>query len=175
MLAAAQTTVLLAEGRPLEAIEVARPVLDHDSGIRREAYRVALPAAVEAALELGRPDEAEAMLAKVVGRGPGDAPPFLRAQLARFRARVRWARGDRGRDVETDLRSALTQLDDLGYPYWAALARYDLAVVLADAGEVGAAEREAAGVLEVASSLGAAPLLDKAKSLRDRLAATVTA
>jgi hypothetical protein len=115
------------------------------------------------------------MLAKVVGRGPGDAPPFLRAQLARFRARVRWARGDRGRDVETDLRSALTQLDDLGYPYWAALARYDLAVVLADAGEVGAAEREAAGVLEVASSLGAAPLLDKAKSLRDRLAATVTA
>jgi hypothetical protein len=88
---------------------------------------------------------------------------------------VRWARGDRGRDVETDLRSALTQLDDLGYPYWAALARYDLAVVLADAGEVGAAEREAAGVLEVASSLGAAPLLDTATSLRDRLAATVTA
>ena len=144
---------------------MARPVLDHDSGIRREAYRVALPAAVEAAVQLGRLDEAEAMLDKIVGRGPGDAPPFLRAQLARFRRRVRWTRGERGREVESDLRSAVAQLDDLGYPYWAALARYDLAVVLADAGEVGCCGREAAKVVEVATSLGAAPLLDRAQAL----------
>ena len=175
ILGAAHATVLHALGRPQEAIDAARPVLDYDAGIRREAYRVALPAAVEAALELGQVDEAELMLSRILGRGPGDAPPFLRAQLTRFRARVRWARGDHGRDVESDLRSVVAQLEDLGYPYWAALARYDLAVVLADAGEDGAADREAAKVLEIASSLGAAPLLGKAQSLRDRLPATVTA
>ena len=175
ILAAAEATVLLAQGRPQEAIEVARPVLDHDSGIRRESYRVALPAAVEAALELGQLDAAEAMLARIVGRGPGDAPPFLRAQLARFGARVRWARGDRGREVESDLRSAVSQLDDLGYPYWAALARHDLATVLADAGEPGAAGRELAAVVDAATSLGSDPLLRRAESLLDRLPSAVRA
>ena len=114
MLGAANATVLHALGRQQEAIDAARPVLDYDGGIRREAYRVALPAAVEAALELGQVDEAELMLGRILGRGPGDAPPFLRAQLTRFRARVRWARGDHGRDIESDLRSAVAQLDDLG-------------------------------------------------------------
>jgi hypothetical protein len=175
ILAAAEATVLLAMGRPREAIDAARPVLDHDAGIRREAYRVALPAAVEAALEDGQVDLAEDFLSKVVGRGPGDAPPFLRAQLARFRGRLRWARGERGREVESDLRAAVAQLDDLGYPYWAALARYDLAVVLADAGEVGAAARDVATVLEAATALGANPLRDRAQALRDRLPTAVTA
>ena len=150
-------------------------MLDYDAGLRRESFRVALPAAVEAALQTGDVDAAEKMLTLVRGRGPGDAPPFLRAQLARFGARVRWTRGDRGREIESDLRSAVGQLDDLGYPYWAALARYDLAVVLTDASEVSAAGREATKVIEVATSLGAAPLLDRAQSLHDRLPSAVTA
>jgi tetratricopeptide (TPR) repeat protein len=175
ILGAAHATVLLAQGRLQEAIDAARPLLDYDTGIRREAYRVVLPAAVEAALQLGRPDEAETMLAKVVGRGPGDAPPFLRAQLARFQARIRWARGDRGREVETELRTAVAQLDDLDYPYWAALARYDLAVVLADGGDHMGARAALDQVVTVADGLGAGPLRDRANALQDRLATTVTA
>ena len=175
IVSAALATVLLAQGRPDEAIDEVRAILSQDAGIRRESFRVALPVAVEAALQLGQVDTAAELLTRVVGRGPGDAPPFLRAQLARFQARIRWARGAGGREVESDLRSAISQLDDLGYPYWAALARHDLAVVLADTGEVAAAAREVAKVLEVAAALGAAPLLDQAQSLRDRLPSAVTA
>jgi predicted ATPase len=175
ILAAAEATVLLAQGRHQEAIDAAGPVLAGSAGIRREAYRVALPAAVEAALALGQVAEAEAMLARVAGRGPGDAPPFLRAQLARFAARARWARGDRDREIETDLRSAVGQLDHLGYSYWGALARLDLAAVLAAAGDTAAAHREVSAVVETAATLGAAPLLGTAQHLRDQLPAAVSA
>jgi hypothetical protein len=115
------------------------------------------------------------VLTRVVGRGPGDAPPFLRAQLARFQARIRWARGDRDREVESDLRSAISQLDDLGYPYWAALARYDLATWLADVDRGDAARPVLEQVVDVATTLGAAPLRDRAAGLLSHLSATVTA
>ena len=175
MIKAATATIRVLEGRFRDALEEALPVIDNDAGLRREACRVALPAALEAALQEGDLDAVDRMLDKVDGRGPGDAPPFLRAQLARFRARARWARGDRGRETEADLRSAVSQLDELGYPYWSALARYDLATVLADAGEVGGAAREAAKVVEAATALGAVPLAGQAQVLGDRLPSAVTA
>jgi hypothetical protein len=162
ILAAARATVLLAEGRDEEGLAAARIVMDNDAGIRREAFRVAMPAAAEAALRLGRLDDADAILEQVAGRGPGDAPPFLRAQAARYRARVRQARGDLSDTVLADLRSAVSTLDDLGYPYWAALARLDLATALADAGAVDEGQAAARDVAEAAEGLGAVPLRDRA-------------
>jgi class 3 adenylate cyclase len=175
ILAAARATVLLAQARDEEALAAAQLVMDSDAGIRREAYRVAMPAAAEAALRLGRLDAADAILDQVAGRGPGDAPPFLRAQAARYRGRVRQARGDLGDAVLADLHSAVSTLDELGYPYWAALARLDLAAALAGAGAVDEARAAAHDVVEAAERLGAAPLRDRAVAFLDAASSAVPA
>ncbi len=58
-------------------------------------------------------------------------PPYLRAQLARFRA-LREALAGRDETVEADLRSAVSVLTALGYPYWVARAQQDLGRWLTD-------------------------------------------
>jgi tetratricopeptide (TPR) repeat protein len=127
-------------------------------GLLMDAVRWGWPVAVDAALRLGRLDEAASLLELIAGRPPGHVPPFLRAQLDRFRARLAAARGERD-GVEEDLRAAVAVLDDLGYPYWRALAQADLADWLGAGGR----EAEAAPLLDQAVStlagLGARPAL----------------
>jgi class 3 adenylate cyclase/tetratricopeptide (TPR) repeat protein len=127
-------------------------------GLLMDAARWGWPVAVDAALRLGRVDDAASLLELVSERPPGHVPPFLQAELSRFRARLAAARGERD-GVEEGLRAAVAALDRLAYPYWRALAQADLAQWLGTEGR----EEEAAALLDEAVSvlvgLGARPAL----------------
>ncbi len=56
--------------------------------------KVAFGIALDSALRLGRYDEVEELLARIDSIPPGRRPPSLRAQSARFRARLAAARGE---------------------------------------------------------------------------------
>ena len=126
-------------------------------GLPSDAVRWAWPVAVDAALRLGRTDDAERLLDLVRVRSPGHVPPFIRAQLSRFRARLAALRGGDG--IEERLRAAVVELDRLGYPYWRALAQAELGDRLREEGR----EPEAVALLEEAAEtlarLGARPAL----------------
>jgi tetratricopeptide (TPR) repeat protein len=113
-----------------------------------DPVRHAWPLALDAALRTGRRAEAADLLALVAGRPADRVPPFLRAQLLRFRARLRAGDGGAPDAVEQDLRAAVTGLDVLGYPYWRAVAQADLAAWLGGTGR----GREAAAVAEQAAA-----------------------
>lgn len=127
-------------------------------GLVADAVRWAWPAAMDAALRLGRTDEGAALLELVATRPPGQVPPFFRTQLARFGARLAAARGER-ESVEEDLRAAVAGLDRLGYPYWRARAQADLGDWLRGQG----CDEEGAALLDEAvatlAGLGAVPAL----------------
>ena len=128
---AASATVFLAGGRPAEAVDMAWESLHTQAlGLSRETFRVAWPTAVEACLALGQIDEADRLLDMVGSSPPGHVPPYLRAQLARFRA-LRSA-GTGAEAVEADFRSAVAGMTSLRYPYWLARSQLDLATWLTD-------------------------------------------
>ncbi|NYJ08904.1 ATP-binding protein [Petropleomorpha daqingensis] len=126
-------------------------------GLSSDAVRWGWPVAVDAALRLGRTDDAERLLDLVPVRSPGQVPPFIRAQLSRFRARL--AALQHGAGIEERLRTALAELDRLGYPYWRAQVQGELAERLREEGR----QAEAAALLEEATGtltrLGARPAL----------------
>jgi len=82
-------------------------------------------------MEAGWSEKAEQLLNLVASRPLGHLPPYLSAQLARFRA-PRDALAGRDETVEADLRSAMSMLTALGYPYWVARAQQDLGRWLTD-------------------------------------------
>jgi class 3 adenylate cyclase/tetratricopeptide (TPR) repeat protein len=127
-------------------------------GIAGDSARLAWPVAVDAALRLGRTAEAESLLDLVATRPSGHLSPFFRAQLSRFRARLAAARAERD-GVEDEFRMAIAGLDQLGYPYWRALAQAELGEWLRADGR----DREAADLLDGAvatlTGLGARPAL----------------
>jgi class 3 adenylate cyclase len=91
----AEATLLLAEGKPAEALRSAEASLEarHSVGIAYEAVKEAFVVAVEAALALNDIARAEELLALVDTLPPGGSPQFLQAHSARFRARLASRRG----------------------------------------------------------------------------------
>ncbi len=115
-------------------------------------------------MQLGRIEDAKALLTLLDARPPGHVPPYLRAQLVRGRALIAAAEG-RDDAVERDLRAAIDTFRELDYRYWKAVAQTDLGDWLASREE----PREAAALLADASaallSLGATPALGRAQEL----------
>ena len=102
-----------------------RHVVLDDHGAYAEGYRLLWPLAAEAALRSGDRDELCELIDKA-GNMPGDGlPPYLQAQVGRFRALLAAAEG-RHDQVEPSLRAAVDALDELGYPYFRALVQVDL-------------------------------------------------
>ena len=95
-------------------------------GVANEGLRFGWPDALEAALRLGRLDNARALLALLADQPPGHIPPYLRAQLARGRGLIAAAEG-RHEPAESELSDAIARLRELGHPYWRAVAETDLA------------------------------------------------
>src|SRR3954453_1856002 len=145
-IAMVDAVVACAQGRYDEALRLARSVVDRmrvDIGVRHETLRVAWVEAMAAALALGDVVSAEEMLATIADLPKGLGPAYLRAEVARFTARIAALRGDAGR-AEESFADAERQLEALGYSYWLARARLDHA----EGPPFGRAERAA----------GAAPL-----------------
>ena len=165
--AACQAAIALAVGDAAGALDLLSGTMGEIvsvDGVSSQASRIGFPVAIEAAVALGRAGEAADLLALLANRPPGHVPPFLRAQLARGEGLLAAADADRA-TAEARFRAAVEELSSLGYPYWLAQVRTDLAGSLIDDHRA----VEARGLLDesiaVLKDLRAAPALQRAERL----------
>jgi class 3 adenylate cyclase/tetratricopeptide (TPR) repeat protein len=161
--------LLLADGRTAEAFELLSEMLRDAlevEGPTSEGIRMAFPEAMDAAVELGRLDEAAELCELFEGLPVGAVGPFLRAQLARGRGLLA-AAGGHSDTVESHFLTAIGSFTKLGYPYWLARTQTDLARWLFDQGRAAEASVVLDDAIPVFESLGAAPALARATQLRD--------
>jgi len=142
-----------AEGRHEDALHDARGALEAraELGIGHESMKDAFVEGVEAALALGRLDEAEELLAIIAAIPPGLQSPYLEAQAHRFRARLAELREED--DVETGFKRAAGMLRELETPFW-------MAVTLVEHAE---------WLVRHERAEDAKPLLDEAREVFERL------
>jgi class 3 adenylate cyclase/tetratricopeptide (TPR) repeat protein len=157
----------LAEGRLQDALASgvsALPTAIETLSAASEPVRDMWPATLQAALQLRRLDEAQAVMEMLSTQPAGHIPPYLEAQLVRGRALTNALAGEH-ESVEADLRGAIEQFSTLGYPYWQAFAQTDLAEWLIGQGRASEADpllEEAARTLH---PLGARPALERIERL----------
>ena len=165
--AACEATIALAGGDLAGALGAVSGVIGEMIAIEgpsSQASRIGFPCALDAALGLGRSDEAAGLLSVLADRPPGHIPPFLRAQLARGRGLLAAADGDVA-TAEAQLGIAIERLASLAYPYWLALARTDLAGVLLDDRRPDEARSALEDATAVLAQLRALPALARAEGL----------
>jgi hypothetical protein len=90
-------------------------------------------------------------------------PPYIRAQRLRSVARLRAAHGDHD-GVEADLRAAVEAFQALGYDYWVAVVRTDLAEWLVENGRAEEAAPLIAEAEPVLVGLGVRPALERLRA-----------
>jgi hypothetical protein len=139
-------------------------------GLAHEIVRQAWPDALEAALATGDLTDAENLLGLVAQHPIGHIPPYLRAQWARYRARLAAARG-RHAQVDADFSTAEMLLLELGYPYWAARTELDHAAWLTDQHHSDQARALLAQAVGTFERLDARPALALAQDLMSTLPA----
>ncbi|HEX5938583.1 MAG TPA: adenylate/guanylate cyclase domain-containing protein [Actinomycetota bacterium] len=154
--AAGSAIIAQAEGRYEDALRHARAALDLqvELGIGHEAMKDAFVEGVEAAMALGRPDEADELLGVVAAIPPGRQSPYLDAQSRRLGAKLADLRGDEA-DVEAGFKRAAGMLRELETPFW-------MAVTLVEHGEWLVRQQRADD---------AKALLDEAREVFERLEA----
>ena len=101
-------------------------------GPSSDGARLAWQDAVVAALALDRPEEAERLIALLDNQPTGLVPPLLQAGLEHSRALLA-ARAPED-DAEPHFRAAISELTELGYPYWLSRAQADLGTWLNERG-----------------------------------------
>jgi tetratricopeptide (TPR) repeat protein len=168
--AAVEAILAAADGRPADAVRHAHEVVDRmrvQIALRQESVRPAWVEAMDALLLLGDVEAAEEMLRRITDLAPGFVPPYLKAESARFSARIAAARGDEA-TAAAGFAQAERELEALGYPYWLARCRLDHAEWLAprDPGAAGVLAEEAALAFE---QLAATPWAARARSLVPQL------
>jgi predicted ATPase/class 3 adenylate cyclase len=160
----AEAALVLAEGRPAEALHHAEAALaTRDAlGIGFEAVKEAFVVALDAALELGDHDRAEALLASVDELPPGQCPQFLRAHALRYRARLASARGES--EAGDLFGAAVARFRELEPPFPLAVAQLEYAEWLTAQGRSEHAEPLRAEAVAAFERLRAAPWLERAAS-----------
>src|SRR5208283_3282009 len=138
--------------------------LEGGLGVAHEVVRLAFPIAFEGAIDLADFDEAARLADLVATRPVGEVPPFLRAQVTRAKALVDSARGEDD-VVDENLANAEATFRDLGYPYWTARAQLDRAEWLARQNRLDESTSLAAKAAVTFETIGAAPMLARARSL----------
>ncbi|HEY6471054.1 MAG TPA: adenylate/guanylate cyclase domain-containing protein [Candidatus Dormibacteraeota bacterium] len=117
------------DGKPAEALAVATTIiaLTPSLGLTNQKVKRAIAQGVEAALELGDLEAADRMLDMVRQATPGMVTPSLRAQVARFEARLEAVRGDHA-SVEAGFAAAAEGFRGIG-------AIFELGVTLIELAE----------------------------------------
>jgi class 3 adenylate cyclase/tetratricopeptide (TPR) repeat protein len=164
---ATEGIVMLAEGRTAEAFELLQTTMRDAlrvEGPTSEGLRVGWPTAIDAAIQIGKLDEAADLCRLVEERPPGHVGPYLRTQLARARALVAAAQGEQA-GVEEGLLGVIDDFRALGYPYWLARGQTDLAAWLIDNGRGAEATPLLEDAIAVFELLRAAPALARAMEL----------
>jgi class 3 adenylate cyclase/predicted ATPase len=122
----AMAQILLAEGQLAETLRVAETALaERDAlSIGFDAIKESFVLAVQAALELGRLDKAEELLALVEQLAPGLRPQFLNAHVDRFRAHMA-ARTGSVEEAERLFKRAGGLFHELAVPFYLAVTRLE--------------------------------------------------
>ena len=149
-----------AEGRLEEALDAAQQAvaLRPEMGLPR--VKEALVEALEAALYLRDIGEAEKLLGVVEALPPGELLPFLRANGARFSARVASLQGHTER-VEPGFAAAAASFDELTMPFSVGVTRLEHGEWLVEQGRRAEAEPLLAEAREIFERIGAAPWLER--------------
>jgi hypothetical protein len=140
-LALTEAIVAGAEGRLSDVVAHASEVVDRmrvQVAVRNESVRAAWVEAMDALVRLGDIEAAAQMHRRMTELPPGFVPPYLKAESARFSARIAAARGD-DTTAAAAFADAERQLEALGYPYWLARCRLDHAEWLASSDPAAAA------------------------------------
>ncbi len=116
--------------------------------------------AVEAALELGRVETAEELLASVENLAPGVDTQSLHAQRWRLGARIAAGRGDRDR-AEQGFKRAAGGFRELAVPFWLAVTLLEYGEWLSGEDRAAEAEPLVAEAREIFERLGARPWLER--------------
>ncbi|MGN6867977.1 MAG: ATP-binding protein [Solirubrobacteraceae bacterium] len=164
--AACRATIAVGAGEFADALEVMGREIEEiiqSDGPSSQASRIGFPAALGAALSLGRLADAEALLSLLTERPSGQVPPYLRAQLSRGHGLLAVARGD-GAAAESHLGAAIEGFRSLSFPYWVATAQTDLAELLLDDRRVEDARPLLTEAYSTFGRLGAAPALQRAEA-----------
>jgi tetratricopeptide (TPR) repeat protein len=164
---ACHATTAVAAGQFAAALDIVARALEEivqTEGPSSHASRIGFPAAISAALSLGRLAAADGLLSLLAERPPGQVPPYLRAQISRGYGLLAAARGEVAA-AESRLGAAIDGFTSLGFPYWLATAQTDLADLLVH-DERGS---ECAALLDEARAvfrrLGATPALQRAEAV----------
>jgi tetratricopeptide (TPR) repeat protein len=157
----ARAAVLLAAGNPAEALQAAEAAFAARAAQGMHIFvQQAFAYGVQAALALGDADRAERLLAEVRALPPGETPPPLRAQSARFAARLAALVAEHER-VEPSFDAAENAFRNLETPFWLAATQLEHAEWLAGRGRAAEAEPLLAEAREIFERLKARPWLER--------------
>jgi len=164
--ASAEARLLRAQGRPTEALAAAERGLGRADvlGVVAQPIRDCLVEALEAAFELDDLAKAGELLATTDDLEPGRLRPALRAQRARFRARLDTARGDDGADE--GFRTAESIFAEYRFAFRLAVTQLEHAEWLAGRGPSEDAQALFAEARETFERLGAKPWLERLATAR---------
>ena len=130
-------------------------------GVAHDAVRQAWPDTLQAAIQSGHIERAHAIVSLLTERPKNDIPPYLVAHLLRGQA-LTAAAGAQHDAVEGDLRASIDGFRALGYRYWLAVAKTDLAAWLRSQGRHREAATPLDDAIETLRVIGAGPALARA-------------
>jgi class 3 adenylate cyclase/tetratricopeptide (TPR) repeat protein len=164
--AAAKAFALRQEGANADALRWAEQALETMAilGAVSESVKNGFGEAVEAALALGDLDKADELIRRIEDLKVGAQPPFLRAQAARFRARLSELEG-KSDGVEQQFETAEQIFREYGIPFWLALTQLEHAEWLSEQGATAEGERLAEEARVAFERLEAAPWIERASRL----------
>jgi class 3 adenylate cyclase/tetratricopeptide (TPR) repeat protein len=168
----AEGMVLVAEGRPAEALAAYREALTLENRLqpRHPLTKYTLISAVKAALAVPDLDAASELLEEWERMRPVDRTPLLEAHHERFTASLAAARDEPGA-VEPSLERAAELFRRLEIPYEVGITLLEQAEWLAGRGREAEAAPLAAEAREIFERLRATPMLERLAALESRGAA----
>jgi len=157
-----EAAVLLAEGRPAEALAAGEEAYAArvEFGIRAPQVREGLVQALEAAFALGDLVTVERLLGDIEALRPGELTPYVQAQATRFGARLAARRGE-SQQVEPGFAAAGEQFRVLSMPFLRALTLLERGEWLAAHGRTPDAKPFLDEAREVFERLKARPWLER--------------
>ncbi len=150
--AAARAALLHAEGRLGEALEAGAEAAS--ASAVPQAVKQGLVWAVESALALGEPKQADDLLTKVEQLPPGLRSPFLEAQAQRFRARMS--------GEEAGFKAACGGFREYSLPFWLAVTQLEHAEWLTTQNRSDEAQPLLSEARQTFEQLQATPWLERA-------------
>jgi class 3 adenylate cyclase/tetratricopeptide (TPR) repeat protein len=155
--------LLRAEGNPADALAHAEEGLAAALSIKANLTRASVEV-LESALSLGNLERVEQLLESMEVRRPGELRPSLRAQAARFRAKLAAARGD-VTSVEPGFKTATSIFREFGLVFWLGVSLLEHGEWLVEQGATADAEPLLAEAREIFEGLEATPWLERADTV----------